>query len=97
MIAMFKNWLFRLPLALLLAALIIPLGNLLSPDSLFTGRTEVPANVDTAVQEHLDNLSKQYGIVSPLHRFTGMRFAAVTTRSTSSPSRASPASRASST
>ena len=83
MIAMFKNWLFRLPLALLLAALIIPLGNLLSPDSLFTGRTEVPANVDTAVQEHLDNLSKQYGIVSPLHRFTGMRFAAVTTRSTS--------------
>lgn len=83
MIAKCKTWLVRLPLAFLLAALIIPVGNLLSPDSLFAGRTEVPANVDAAVQEHLDNLAKQYGIVAPLHRFTGMRFAAVTTRSTS--------------
>jgi len=81
MITKLKTLLFRLPLAFLLAALVIPIGNLLSPDTLFAGRTQVPAAVDASVQEHLDQLAKHYGIDAPIHRFTSMRFAAVTSRS----------------
>jgi hypothetical protein len=81
MMAKLKVLLFRLPLALLLAVLIVPIGNLLSPDTLLAGRTQVPAAVDAAVQEHLGQLAKQYGIDAPIHRFTSMRFAAVTSRS----------------
>ncbi len=76
-----KTLLFRLPLAFLLAALVIPIGNLLSPDTLFAGRTNVPTSVNEVIEEHLGQLAKQYGIAAPIHRFTSMRFAAVTSRS----------------
>ena len=82
MIARFKTLLWRVPFAFVLAALIIPVGNLMSPDTLFAARTQVPAEIDAVVQEHLESMAHHYGIAAPLHRFTSMRFAAVTSRST---------------
>lgn len=77
-----KTILWRIPFAFVLALFIIPVGNLMSPNTLFAGRTEVPTKIDAVVQEHLESMANQYQIPVPLHRFTSMRFAAVTSRST---------------
>lgn len=83
MITKIRIWLTRLPLALLLAMLIVPAGNLLSTDTLLATRSTVPTHVDEAVRDHLAMMANRYGIEAPVHRFTNMRFAAVTSRAAS--------------
>lgn len=76
-----KHHIPRLLLAFFLAIIIVPIGNLLSPETLFSERASVSDSVTNAVEEHLAAEAKKYGIEQPGFRFSNMRFAAVTTHS----------------
>lgn len=80
MISKLKEFAGRLPLVVLLATLIVPLANLLSPDRP-AGRVKEAAALESSVQDHLDKEAKKYGIPAPIYRYVDSRVPAWTARS----------------